>query len=177
MIKKHGVFILSLLFIVVRGSSQTNLIDQKNGLFQLTPEKHARLLKIHEFQIDPKSAILSKPVKVIKHQDKIYILDLKQCKIFIFNLDGGFLSTIGQPGQGPGDLEYPIDFVIRSNEIYVINSAAKRVEVFFLNGNFKERIQLHVPQEYVFSNISHILVGNNSKIYVSYNLRACPKVT
>jgi len=170
MIKRVELLIFLFLLLLIQGMCQTKMIDQKKGLYQDFPHKHAQFFNIKEFSINPKEAILATPVKIIKHQDKVYILDRKQCRIFVFNPQAEFLYTIGQPGQGPGDLEYPGDFYISSNEIFVINSGAKRVEVFSLDGKFENRIDLEVPKDNPFSYPRHILLGDNGKIYVSYNL-------
>ncbi len=170
MIRKLGLCLVLLLLPEMITLAQNKLIDQKSGIYQETPGKQAHFLNIQEFRIDPQSVILSMPVKILRHLDKIYILDRKQSKIFVFNSDGAFLYAIGQPGQGPGDLEYPNDFAIKSNEIYIINSGIKRLEVFSLDGKFIKRIQLEVPSRYPFANPARVLVGNEDKIYVSYSL-------
>lgn len=170
MMKKISLFLLLFFLLTLIPKSYVKLLDQKKGVDQDNPHKQKHFVHIQEFRIDPQKVILSAPIKIIKHQNKIFILDRKQCRIFVFNPHGEFLFSIGQPGQGPGDLEYPRDFYISSNNIFVLNSTARRIEVFSLEGKFKKRIKLTLSKDNFFSYPTDILIGQNGNIYISYNL-------
>lgn len=149
--------------------TQNVKLGQKVGLYQGEKEKHIVFNRFDEFKIDPGEAIFKEISKVILHDGLIYILDSKQSKIFVFDSSAALISTIGQPGQGPGDLEYPRDFFIDSEgTIYVINSAAQRIEVFSPEGNFKKRIDFAVPKDIFYSRPSDILMNQDHRIFIAY---------
>ncbi len=149
---------------------QNPRVNQKLSVNPGSPVRQAIFSKIRPFPINPQSVFLGMPTKVLMYEEKIYILDRKLSRIFVFGPDGAFLHSIGQPGQGPGDLEYPLDFTIAASKIYVVSSMVRRIEIFDLGGAFIGRIQLEVPGQYPFSNPNRILVGDNMVIYVTYGL-------
>lgn len=161
------IFISSLSLNYYRADAQHILIDQK-----ISHEQRPQYsFEIKEFPISPEKIIFAMPIKIIKQSNKIYVLDQKLSRIFVFNENGDLLYTIGQPGQGPGDLEYPQDFFISENKIYVINSVARRIDVFTVDGKFDNRIELENPPNALFSFPNHLLVDDSGKtLYVTYNL-------
>jgi len=52
-------------------------------------------------------------------QGRIYALDRKESCVQVFDADGRHLRTIGQPGQGPGDLNEPIFVYFLRGELLV----------------------------------------------------------
>lgn len=151
--------------------SQEIKINQKEGILQEKLESHITFHKFEKFQPDINKVALSRITKLIIHDNKVFILDERQSRIFVFNKEANFLYTIGRPGQGPGDLEYPRDFDIsKEGHVYVINSMAKRIEVFSLKGDFKRRIKLNIPEEIFYSRPSCILVSPIQNFLLGYSL-------
>lgn len=175
LVNKIKKIFISLFILLLHCSliSQEIKINQKKGIFQNKTKTHITFINFENFKPDFDKVVLRKVTKVIIHNDKVFILDRRQSKVFVFNKKANYLYSIGRPGQGPGDLEYPNDFAI-SNEglIYVINSRAKRIEVFSLNGDFQRRIELHIPKEINYSHPVCILVGPNNNIFIAYNLNS-----
>jgi hypothetical protein len=86
-------------------------------------------------------------------------------------MQGEYLYSIGRPGQGPGDLEYPEDFFISENDlVYVLNSMAKRIEIFSLSGEFNKRIELAIPKEIPVANPQGLVVSQDKSFLVTYKL-------
>jgi len=48
----------------------------------------------------------------VDDEENIYILDFKEAHIKAFNKDGEYLTTIGKRGQGPGEIQRPVNLVI-----------------------------------------------------------------
>ncbi|MGD2245744.1 MAG: 6-bladed beta-propeller [Candidatus Aminicenantes bacterium] len=145
--------------------------NQKEGLHQREKEKHIVFDQFDEFKIDPEEVVFKDISKLILHDGLIYILDSKQSRIFVFDSSAALISTIGQPGQGPGDLEYPRDFFIDSvGTVYVVNSAAQRIEVFSPDGIFTKRIDLSVPKDIFYSHPSAFLLNQDDRIFIAYNI-------
>jgi len=114
---------------------------------------------------------LSSITKISIFNDRVFILDGRQSKILVYDLSAKYLYSIGRPGQGPGDLEHPSDFFITDKEeIYVLNSMAKTIEVFTLKGDFIKRIEIKMPKELYYSYPSMLLVDDDNEIDIAYSL-------
>tara|TARA_R110002124_G_scaffold134495_2_gene297259 strand:+ start:9628 stop:9942 length:315 start_codon:yes stop_codon:yes gene_type:complete len=53
----------------------------------------------------PSKIDLSGSLRVILHESKYYVMDLKKAKIFVLNSDGELLHEMGRHGRGPGEFE------------------------------------------------------------------------
>lgn len=69
----------------------------------------------------------------------IYVLDSKKDNIKIYDSEGQYISTIGSPGQGPGELDRPTAICICGNTLYV-TEGSRKFSCFSLSGEFSERI-------------------------------------
>lgn len=173
MIKR--AFFIGLTIYIISGlyplySQEINL-EQKNGIIQDKRELHIKFSNIIKIKLNEQKVFFHKIQKALLFNEKIFILDRRQSKIFVIDENGNPLYSIGRPGQGPSELEYPAEFTIsESRNIYVVNQQAKRLENFSLDGNFIKRIKLDIPQEIFYSQPWQILVGPEGHLYVSYIL-------
>jgi len=168
---KKIIIWLFILFSCCYLLPQEIKINQKEGIFQDKKESHIAFHKFKKFQPNINKVVISRITKIVIHDDKVFILDGRQSRIFVFDKQANYLYSIGRPGQGPGDLEYPRDFTLSNGgNIYVVNSMAKRLEVFSLKGDFLKRIELELPKEIYYSTPSRILVDQNKNLYIAYNL-------
>ena len=73
----------------------------------------------------------------VDEEEKIYILDIKECHIKVFNKNGEYLKTIGKKGQGPGEMRLPGALVITAQQEILVNDAsARKLHFFTLDGKF-----------------------------------------
>jgi len=73
----------------------------------------------------------------VDEEGKLYILDIHEAHIKVFDKTGKYVRTIGNKGQGPGEMSRPSSLQITSqNEIAVNDSDALKIHFFSLNGNF-----------------------------------------
>lgn len=71
----------------------------------------------------------------VDEQDNIYVLEYRNCRIQKFDRDGNYLQTIGRKGQGPGELERPIQLLLdKTGKIYVKDG--RKVKIFDREGNY-----------------------------------------
>lgn len=151
--------------------SQDIKLDQKKGIIQDDQELHLNFSNINRIDLEEHGVFFHKVQKALMFINKIFVLDRQLSSIFVIDETGEFLYSIGRPGQGPGEFEYPAEFTIsESGNIYVVNNRAKRLEVFSLGGDFFRRIELNVPEEIFYSQPWQILVGPKECLYVSYIL-------
>jgi len=103
---------------------------------------------------------------------KIFILDRRQKKVFVFNERMSFLYAIGKPGQGPGDLENPADMTVGNDQVVILESIARRINVFTLKGEFVKRVSLVLPEKIFYSYPASILATRNGEYLIAYSLSA-----
>lgn len=64
----------------------------------------------------------------------LYALSNFEKVILVFDNKGNYLKTLGNPGQGPGELERPNTFFIRGNNIYIYENY-NGLKIWDLDGN------------------------------------------
>lgn len=84
---------------------------------------------------------LKKPVGVIFSKGKLYVSDIGDHKVKVFNQEGKLLFKIGKQGSEPGNFRFPVGIAIdESGNIYVADTGNRRVQVFSSRGKFKTAI-------------------------------------
>jgi DNA-binding beta-propeller fold protein YncE len=67
----------------------------------------------------------------------IYVLDLMDANVRVFDSRGKYLRTIGRKGQGPGEVQFPVFMQITSrSEVLIYDYAVSRMLFFSLDGRF-----------------------------------------
>jgi len=73
----------------------------------------------------------------VDEAENIYVLDMKERQIKVFDEKGRYLRTIGKKGQGPGELGIPAFMSITNqNEVVVEDPGNRRLTYYALNGDF-----------------------------------------
>lgn len=67
------------------------------------------------------------------YHDKIYVADVGNHRIQIFDLDGNYKSKFGKYGSKKGEFKSLEDFVIHNGMIYVADGDNNRIQVFRIN--------------------------------------------
>lgn len=79
----------------------------------------------------------------VDSEENIYVLDSKETHIKVFDEDGTYLKTIGQKGQGPGEMQSARNLSITpNNEIMVNDSSAGALHFFTLDGKYLKSLNL-----------------------------------
>ena len=107
-------------------------------------------------------------------QDNIYVLDFKNYRIQVYNIQGNYIRTIGNKGQGPGEFINPsyID-LDEKNNIYVSEFLLGKTTCFDNHGKYIRNIDL--KGNYLSSNIADFYCRNNSLYFVILKFRDNPK--
>ena len=73
----------------------------------------------------------------VDSEGKIYILDRGESVIKVFNSKGKYLMKIGKKGQGPGEMNKPVDIrITKNNELMIEDILNQRLIFFSLDGKF-----------------------------------------
>lgn len=133
---KKTLIALMLVFINVLLPA-ADLLNQEKGVLQQASERQIQFTSFRSVPVDLDNVPLKRAVKILFHQNNLYILDSQRCELYVITLEGRWLRTIGRPGQGPGDMEYPSDFFIAPDKkIYILSSFSKRISVFSIEGRY-----------------------------------------
>jgi len=73
---------------------------------------------------------------IMDNSEHIYIPDLKNDEVLVFNGQGGFVSRFGRFGQGPGEFEMPRDIYISENRILIREAMNLRFQWFDMAGKY-----------------------------------------
>lgn len=80
---------------------------------------------------------ISKPNGLaVDERDNMYIADMQNNCIMVYDSAGYFLKKIGRAGQGPGEFMIPVDVAIAREKLFVLEAENFRVSILDLEGNF-----------------------------------------
>ena len=108
---------------------------------------------------------LSKSSKLeIDKDHNFYILDSDNHKLLKLNENGTLKKEIGVIGQGPGELLYPLNFLLyHEDEIYVLETGNSRIQIFDLEGNSKKIIKSNLLKGFP----ARFSVDSKKNIYIN----------
>ena len=72
----------------------------------------------------------------VDNTERLYVLDYKEAHIRVFSKNGAYLKTVGQRGEGPGEMASPYSISInRNNEIMVQDLNNRRMMFYSTKGD------------------------------------------
>jgi len=86
----------------------------------------------------PDAAILNKPLELkVDDQGRVYVMDMGDVNIKVYDEQGRFLRTIGREGQGPGEFGGLAFFeMLSGGRICVLDGMQSRVAILTTDGKF-----------------------------------------
>jgi len=157
----------------IDGDSQGNVYvaDLYNGCVSVHDAKGKFIRYFAEK--DPGEKIIDTPGGLRIIDNKVYVTDINQSKVLIFDLEGKKLQEIGKMGQNPGEFRAPNAVTADGDgNIYVVDSGNQRVQVFDSAGKFLRIINGSTDGKgpSVFVNPRGIGVDSQGTVYVLSNL-------
>jgi hypothetical protein len=130
-----------------------------------TPKRQVTVVDGVETIVNPAVPLHKKPGRVLKIREKLRIRDTgdrfyfkgpdrpeigPDGSIYVrefgqllkFSPDGAFLGNLIKPGQGPGEIEMPLDCLIESDGIRVMDGGRLKVVHITLDGRFLDELKL-----------------------------------
>jgi len=74
--------------------------------------------------------------------NELFFCSQPQHRIFVLDLHGNLLRTIGRRGQGPGEFQLPRSLYAFSGYLYVLDNMNARIQIISKDGEFKKAIKL-----------------------------------
>ena len=102
-------------------------------------------------------------------EGKLYVTDLKNDRVQVFDKDGKFLSMRGKSGSGPGEFKTPAGLAIDQHDnVYVTEIGNDRVQVSDKDGRFLTMWGSKGSGKSEFGNLHGIIVDkSNGYVYVA----------
>lgn len=131
------------LFVSDVKSSEVLVLDKETG------EERYRIGKAGHSEGE-----LFHPVNLVIQNRKLYIADMTNFRISVFDIRGNFIRSYGKPGRKPGMFTRPKGIAVdREERIYVVDSSFENVQVFnkefqlllFFLRNGIERDNINLP--------------------------------
>lgn len=171
-----------ILFIVLWGCKSSNDLESARFVIDIStwkesdiviPEKIIKNVKFIALETK-KDVLLAGIRKLIMTEEKIYVLDRKSnIKVFVFDINGKYITSIGKYGKGPGELISLTDFIVDedSNLLYVLDSDNRKVLLYDLrSGKYLSDFKI------IFFSTEFEKADNNSIIfYVQYPIKGIRK--
>lgn len=76
----------------------------------------------------------------VDNGERIYVLDAKEAHVKVFDQLGKYIRTIGRKGQGPGELQSPLNLYIKGQNELVVEDMTRQLAFFSLEGQFKKNL-------------------------------------
>lgn len=143
------------LYAVGTGSKNVFVVDE-NGTF-------IRKFDYAAAKVDAPGGIL-----VDNGRQRIYLADTGGSKVAVFDLEGKFLFSFGQPGEGDGEFNRPIPITMNSKgEIIVGDVMNARIQIFDGDGKFLRKFGQRGDAAQDFQIIKGVAVDSDDNIYVT----------
>ncbi|MEX2345009.1 MAG: 6-bladed beta-propeller [Balneolaceae bacterium] len=164
MIKKYPngilVIFLTLLSLACSGNSDihTQLSDSSFQTLQLNPV----------FEFTESDEIAFQQINSVKSNNErnIIVHDFRQPFLFMFDEIGNFLKTIGREGQGPGEFQQIMSFMITQDQLWVIDSRTNKIEKF----EYQDTEYVHVKSISLEKNeLAGVLLGKTEEGFLIKN--------
>lgn len=112
----------------------------------------------------------AKPTGVaVDHDGNLYVADMLNARVEVFDADGNFVRAFGKRGDGPGYFEMPKGIAVDSDgHIWVSDSMQNRVQVFSQEGElliYMGTVQGLLPGQ--FSGLQFIAIDKNNHVFTS----------
>lgn len=116
--------------------------------------------------------LISEIKRLEYYKNKIFISDGANARIFVFNIQGKFLKSIGRQGMGPGEYSYMGDFSFKGDSIIIQDFWKNKYIAYDLSSEGYREIpcSMHHLEIVSFSDTSYLVSNYNQSEYGYFNL-------
>jgi len=104
----------------------------------------ALTLDSHRIEIRPEG--IYEPIRrgdvALADDGRLFVLDHPNVLIHIYTPDGAMQKTFGTKGDGPGQLDFPVNLFVDGQNLYVEDMAQNTIHRFDLDGAYQDRMRL-----------------------------------
>ena len=85
---------------------------------------------MREFEVNQDLSGTSEPYGIFVYDDLIFVSDIGDSLVKIFDLDGNFVKQFGQYGDRYGEFKHPSIAITDGNRIFVSDAENYRIQIF-----------------------------------------------
>jgi hypothetical protein len=111
--------------------------NKKGGKWGKRPKVSLRLIRtLGGIDVEDENYAFYRPYDIsLDSSGNMYIVDNANCRIQKFNSEGKYLTTMGRPGQGPGEFQSPISIDIDSKDfLYIADTPQRKIHILTPDG-------------------------------------------
>lgn len=151
-----------LIYLPEQGSNRVDVFDL-NGTFKFMFGEGGE-----QGSSDPGKIKKPEAAKVSPKDGNVYVVDLGNHRIQIFDKDGKFIRTFGKKGTGPGEFARPAGLSFdKEGNIYITEIDNDRVQVFDPAGNSIAMFGKGGSGNGEFKNVHGILVDDRGYLFIA----------
>jgi hypothetical protein len=144
---KYYLFIIICVFLV-------SCLDKKDHIENIPLEKAMNNIvsfdlnkltdSIRYIRLETNDSCLIKQIDKIELADRFLFIKNQKDGLYVFNLNGGYLWTIGRMGKGPGEYIALNDFFIDKlkNRVVIFDQNQSKIMEYGFNGEFKNEYRI-----------------------------------
>ena len=142
-----GIMLISIIFLSCKSNDVIKKVSNSSPKFG--DKKYVDLEKLHSLNVTRISMFGKESTPDFERiidfdrNNNIYILDVFESTISIFNEDGEFVKTFGRTGQGPNEFLRPNALIIREDKIYVFQGFFE-YKIVSLGGEYFSSGGIHI---------------------------------
>jgi hypothetical protein len=128
----------------------------------LMVEPTSKLEVITDFDQPGEAEAIELPYSMCFAPDgKLFLLDARRGRIFVWNTDGSFSHAFGREGKGPGELREPINIFAGADRVWVWESS-REMTSFSHDGTYLHAVRVDgaVPRNFAVLDESTFLLGH-----------------
>nr|WP_320995399.1 6-bladed beta-propeller [Bacteroides intestinalis] len=178
---------LLVLFLIISflgscsGGSQKTAIQGDIVEILIDPENFSVDLDLSEILDDSveiiplettEECLISKINRIEFYQDKIFVSDKANAKIFVFTSEGKYLKSIGTQGGGPGEYSFLGDFTLKGDSVVIQDRYNSKYIAYDLYSNAYREIPYDMPHLEIvsFDEIAYLISNYYPSKLGNYNL-------
>jgi sugar lactone lactonase YvrE len=101
-------------------------------------------------------------------EHRVWVVDVAQAEVQLFDADGMHLRTFGSPGTGDGEMLRPggpfVD--LGRDEVYIPDFANRRVSVFSTDGTWLRHYDRRLNDDLRFDEVNGVFVDRAGRLFV-----------
>ena len=112
-------------------------------------------------------SILAEPSGIAYFDNRIIVSDYKYNDLVVFDMDGNYLSTIGELGAAPLQFNTPGAMTVSGDTLYVLDMGNRRIQCLNSDLEYIDSIYLWEENQYFEFPYTDIAISEDETIYVS----------
>jgi len=172
-----GIILISIIFVSCN-SNNGDIRKVNNFSPKFVDKKYVDLEKLYSVDVTQISMFRKESSPDFERaidfdkNNNMYILDVFESTISVFNENGEFVKTFGRKGQGPKEFSRPNTLIIKKDKIYVFQGFFE-YKIVNLEGEYISTHSIHVENRlkfFIIGDCFYLLRGKTDRTFTKLEL-------